>query len=38
MKDVNIDNKIAKLPAIEDHPYVKAARVSKHYPLKSGLK
>ena len=33
IENLNIDNKITKITkAIEDHPYVKAARVSKHYP------
>ena len=33
LEDVNIDNKITKIAqVIEGHPYVKAARVSKHYP------
>ena len=33
IENENIDNKITKITkVIEDHPYVKAARVSKHYP------
>ena len=33
IEDKTIDNKITKITLlIEDHPYVKAARVSKHYP------